>query len=103
MVSMALTRSSSLRPAAFAGRSYLASPLSLASQLSCYFEGSNGAGSPAMSSKPGPPRLRGILSPHIDFYRGGPTYSWAYRELVERSEADLFVIIGVCLAPSRDP
>src|SRR5262249_8567206 len=37
----------------------------------------------------------GILSPHIDFLRGGPTYTWAYKELVERSDARVFVILGV--------
>src|SRR5262249_37063654 len=40
-------------------------------------------------------RLRGILSPHIDFHRGGPVYTWSYRELVEQSDADTFVILGV--------
>ena len=27
--------------------------------------------------------LAGILAPHIDFQRGGPTYAWAYRALAE--------------------
>lgn len=40
-------------------------------------------------------RLRGILSPHIDFLRGGPVYTWSYKELVENSDADTFVILGV--------
>ena len=39
--------------------------------------------------------FRGILSPHIDFQRGGPVYTWSYRELVEQSDADTFVILGV--------
>jgi hypothetical protein len=38
--------------------------------------------------------LRGILSPHIDFRRGGPAFAWAYRRLAEESDADLFVIFG---------
>ena len=38
---------------------------------------------------------RRVLCPHIDFGRGGPVYSWAYKELVERSDADTFVILGV--------
>ncbi len=40
-------------------------------------------------------KLRGILSPHIDFYRGGPVYTWSYKELVEQSDADTFIILGV--------
>jgi len=36
-----------------------------------------------------------VISPHIDFNRGGSVYTWAYRELVESSEADVFVVLGV--------
>ena len=43
-----------------------------------------------------------MLSPHIDFGRGGPVYSHAYRRLVERSDADLFVILGVAHQPCRN-
>ena len=39
--------------------------------------------------------IRGILSPHIDFQRGGSVYTWSYKELVENSEADTFVVLGV--------
>ena len=47
--------------------------------------------------------VRGLLAPHIDFHRGGPTYAWAYREVIERSDADLFVILGTCHAGMADP
>lgn len=47
--------------------------------------------------------LRGLIAPHIDFHRGGPTYAWAYRELLEHSDADLFVILGTCHAGMTDP
>jgi AmmeMemoRadiSam system protein B len=47
--------------------------------------------------------LRGLIAPHIDFHRGGPVYAWAYRELMARSEADLFVILGTCHAGMEDP
>ena len=49
------------------------------------------------------PQLRGLLAPHIDFHRGGPTYAWAYREVLERSDADLFVVLGTCHAGMREP
>jgi AmmeMemoRadiSam system protein B len=47
--------------------------------------------------------LRGVLAPHIDFHRGGPTYAWAYREVLERSDANCFVILGTCHAGMPDP
>jgi hypothetical protein len=39
-------------------------------------------------------RLRAVLAPHIDYGRGGLTYTHAFKELYERTEASLFVIIG---------
>jgi MEMO1 family protein len=47
--------------------------------------------------------LRGVLAPHIDFHRGGSTYAWAYQEILERSDADLYVILGTCHAGMPDP
>jgi AmmeMemoRadiSam system protein B len=44
-----------------------------------------------------------VIAPHIDFHRGGPAYAWAYRELAERSRADLFVILGTCHAGMEHP
>jgi AmmeMemoRadiSam system protein B len=39
-------------------------------------------------------RLRAVLAPHIDYGRGGRTYTWAFKELVEQTTSSLFVIIG---------
>jgi AmmeMemoRadiSam system protein B len=84
-----------VRPAALAGRSYEASAPALRSQIDRYFEHAEGSG-PYGGRKTRPAgRLRGVISPHIDFCRGGPVYTWAYRELVELSEADVFVLLGV--------
>jgi AmmeMemoRadiSam system protein B len=47
--------------------------------------------------------VSGLIAPHIDFHRGGPAYAWAYRDLAERGEADLFVIFGTCHAGMADP
>ena len=38
-------------------------------------------------------RIRGIISPHIDFRRGGHSYALAYRELID-SDADTFIVFG---------
>ncbi len=59
-----------------------------------YFSAREGSGLPR-SSPDHDSRLRGVISPHIDFPRGGTAYTWAYKELVERSRADVFVILGV--------
>ena len=90
------------RPASHAGRSYPATERALRAQLGRFFNDPRGAGPPA-EDPPGPAgdRVRAILSPHIDFGRGGPTYTWAYRELVERSDADLFVVLGVAHQATR--
>ncbi len=53
---------------------------------------------PQGSGLPGEPRpdsgLRAVLAPHIDYARGGLSYTPAFKELFERSDASLFVIIG---------
>jgi AmmeMemoRadiSam system protein B len=48
-------------------------------------------------------RVRGVIAPHIDFHRGGPAYAWAYRDVAERCDADLFVVFGTCHAGLREP
>jgi MEMO1 family protein len=48
-------------------------------------------------------RVRALIAPHIDFHRGGSTYAWAYREILERSDADLYVVLGTCHAGMPDP
>ena len=88
-------RESGRRPAALAGRSYAATLRALRAQLEQFFVGTHGAGVPAADRGAGAAEFRGILSPHIDFQRGGPVYTWSYRELVERSHAEIFVILGV--------
>ncbi|AMV39463.1 AmmeMemoRadiSam system protein B [Planctomyces sp. SH-PL62] len=95
-------RDATERPAALAGRSYESEPRRLAADLNRFFRSRGGAGRLALAA-PKPtsngalpaPRLRGVVSPHIDFGRGGPVYTWAYKRLVEECDADVFVILGV--------
>jgi AmmeMemoRadiSam system protein B len=35
-----------------------------------------------------------LLAPHIDYARGGVCYAWGYKELAERIDVGLFVIVG---------
>jgi AmmeMemoRadiSam system protein B len=81
------------RPAALAGRSYPNDPKQLREFLAQFFASPKGSG--PISDHPPSQSLRAILCPHIDFGRGGPVYTWAYRELVEKSDANVFVILGV--------
>jgi AmmeMemoRadiSam system protein B len=47
-------------------------------------------------------RLRAVLAPHIDYLRGGVSYTHAFKELVENTTASLFVIIGTAhYSPAR--
>ncbi len=85
-----------IRPAAHAGRSYAGTEPVLRAQLGEFFAHERGAGLPVDQGLGAVARsLRGVLSPHIDFRRGGPVYTWSYKELVERSDAETFVILGV--------
>jgi AmmeMemoRadiSam system protein B len=38
--------------------------------------------------------VAGALIPHIDFRRGNVTYGWGFKEVLERTRADLFVILA---------
>ncbi len=98
-------RASPTRPASHAGGAYPADADELRRTMDEFFTHENGPGPIA----PGGPRdepvspVRGIIAPHIDYHRGGPAYAWAYRDLAERCDADLFVIFGTCHAGLREP
>jgi AmmeMemoRadiSam system protein B len=88
-------RNQGVRPASHAGRAYASTDRSLRAQLGRFFYDTRGSGPPKFGTNGGAESVRGILSPHIDFQRGGPVYTWSYKELVEHSDADTFVILGV--------
>ena len=80
-----------IRPPSCTG-TYGEDPDRLRRRLDGLFTGPGGAG------RPGPRRpdesFRAALIPHIDYERGGATYTWAFKELYERTPATLFVIVG---------
>jgi AmmeMemoRadiSam system protein B len=83
---------SPVRPAHLAGKSYPADAATLTAQLDGYFEAPHGPGRPQPATRALP---RALVSPHIDFNRGGAAYAWAYRPLAEATEApELVVIFG---------
>jgi AmmeMemoRadiSam system protein B len=87
-------RSSRIRPARFAGRGgYAVEPDALVKEIDGYYRSELGAGAPDRSKRG--PLPRGILSPHIDFRRGGPCYTHAYRPVVEADPPDTALVLGV--------
>lgn len=96
---------SPVRPASHAGGAYAADPGELRARMDGFFDAETGPGAITWSgrSSGATPTVEAIIAPHIDYHRGGPAYAWAYRDLAERCEADLFVIFGTCHAGMRDP
>ena len=90
------------RPAAHAGGAYAGEAGELRAALDGFFALPDGPG-PIDGSPRAAPEVRGLIAPHIDYHRGGHAYAWAYRELAERSQADLFVILGTCHAGMEHP
>ncbi|MGF1583001.1 MAG: AmmeMemoRadiSam system protein B [Gemmataceae bacterium] len=72
---------------------YAGEPTQLRRQLRDFFEGPGGSGRPRATNK-NDGQLRAALIPHIDYPRGGRTYAHGFKEVVERTNASLFVIIG---------
>jgi AmmeMemoRadiSam system protein B len=89
------------RPAAHAGGSYAGEPDELRRTMDGFFTAREGPGAIAGGRRGAP--VRGVIAPHIDYHRGGPAYAWAYRDLAERCDADLFVIFGTCHAGLTHP
>jgi len=92
---------SKTRPAVHAGRAYPADPQPLRAELTALFTTGKGPGAPGELPNDGQATagLVGILSPHIDLHRGGPTFAWSYKRLIEESDAEVFVIFGTSHAP----
>ena len=101
-----------VRPAVHAGGAYHREREALQSQLANLFTCEQGPGllpsegninsdfaecSEVADAKEG--RLCGVMSPHIDFHRGGPAFAWAYDRVVAESDAEVFVILGTAHTP----
>jgi MEMO1 family protein len=88
-------RQSSVRAAAFAGKSYEADPDKLQRQLEGWYASKEGPGS-APSENAGR-KVHGVVAPHYDPQHAGPVYAWAYKEL-QTQAPHVFVILGTCQA-----
>lgn len=71
---------------------YEAEPDALRQQVRRLFTAPHGPGLPRHTTPDG--SLRAALLPHIDYARGGVSYAWGFKEVFERTDASLFVIIA---------
>lgn len=81
-------RRTPFRTPALAGPSYPAEPDRLRQMLQGYLDNVNGV-------QPSPAHSRGIISPHIDYERGGSTYARVWASSAEAvRQAELVIIFG---------
>lgn len=85
-------RSSPVREAAHAGTAYAGESDELQRNLNGLLDTiQNRAPDDALpAEKP----LQLLIAPHIDLHRGGTCFAFAYRELLRRSPADLYIVLG---------
>ncbi|HZU77519.1 MAG TPA: AmmeMemoRadiSam system protein B, partial [Dehalococcoidia bacterium] len=79
-------RAAASRPPSHAGRVYPADPAALTELLSAYELRSGATPLPAE-------QVAGVLSPHIDYTRGGPVYARGWRQAAEAVRAAQRVIV----------
>ena len=85
-----------VRHAVFAGRSYEADGAKLRKQIDGFFTSSEGP-----DFKPSENRgkvIKGLVVPTYDLKQAGSVYAWAYKELQECQQPDVYVIIGTAHA-----
>jgi AmmeMemoRadiSam system protein B len=87
-----------IRKASVAGNGYDLDPTALRSMLDGFFLLEDGPGTPPRFTAE-PAGMKGFVAPHIDFMRGGACYAWAYKDVAERSNADVYVLLGTAHMP----
>jgi AmmeMemoRadiSam system protein B len=92
-----------IRPPYLAGRSYPEDLLTLRSFLAQQFTREGAPGSFPESDGHSEKPLSGLIAPHIDFHRGGPSYAHAYSELSRNRKPEIFLIFGVAHAAPPAP
>ncbi len=84
------------RPAVFAGRSYEADGAKLLKQIDGFFTSSEGPDFKPSENKG--KLIKGLVAPTYDLKQAGPVYAWAYKELQDSQQPDVYVIIGTAHA-----
>ena len=89
-------RQQPMRQAAFAGRSYEADGVKLKKQIDGFF--TSGEGPDFKPSENQGKLIKGLVAPTYDLKQAGSVYAWAYKELQEAQQPDVYVIIGTAHA-----
>ena len=86
-------READFRPPALAGTGYPDDANELQTLLKSYSPSEDGAGTGEVSRADR--NIVGVISPHIDYQRGGPVYAQVWREAAEAArQAELVIILG---------
>ncbi len=92
---------SPVRQATLMGTGYPKDTLELAKLLGGFLQDSKGPGRSLAEKPSGARPPLGLVAPHIDFARGGPSYAWSYQALSECPPPDLILAFGVAhMAPN---
>jgi len=94
-------RAASVRPAAFAGKSYEAEKGPLKKQIDGFFSSKEGPDFKPSENKGRP--IKGLVVPTYELKHAGPIYAWAYKELQEAQQPEVLVIIGTAHAGLEQP
>lgn len=89
-------RNAPLRRAQFAGRSYEPDGEKLRKQINGFFSSKEGPDFKPSENKGKP--IKGLVAPAYDLKQAGPIYAWAYKELQEALQPDVYVLIGTAHA-----
>lgn len=87
------------RKAVCPGNGYPAQPQAIQKMIHGFFTAAGGPGEVDPARREA--GVVAIAAPHIDLRRGGVTYAYAWKELVERCAAETFIILGIAHQPGR--
>lgn len=93
-------RKSPFRPAMYENKSYPGGKQELNDLFASFFVAAKGPGlaDPSLQN----PSPLGLVSPHIDFNRGGPSFAHSYKTLIEAEPIERFIILGTDHALSQN-
>ncbi len=89
------------RALALRGEAYGNDQEEVKKMINSFFDPPDGPGIP--ETVPSTRDLLGIIAPHIDYRRGGHCYAYAHKALLESTAADLYIILGIAHAPTKNP
>ena len=89
-------RQAPVRSAQFAGKSYETDGVKLKKQIDGFFASKEGPDFKPSENKG--KAIKGLVAPTYDVKQAGPIYAWAYKELQEAQQSEVYVIIGTAHA-----